>query len=297
MSPARFRWGLFLILIGVLLLLRNADILHDGFWAELVFYLPVVLIAVGIEKIFTKTRLSFISYLTSVFLFAGAIYVAAADSQRGSFFSETTYSRSYDPEVKALHATLELDATDVTIRDSGDEMIFGRFDRLTPKPDIRYRVDGQEAKVVFSQNRRSRFLGGLVEIETDEPQDWHLRFAGNIPLELECQGHESDLNLNLATTPVRRLTLDASDSDVYLRLGDLMPLVAVNVVGEDTKLVLRLPQEVGLKVAGDEYRSLLELTGLRPYDGSYITAGFDTVKSKVELTLDRRLSSVTIDFF
>ncbi len=75
MSPARFRWGLFLVLLGTLLLLRNSDVLNDNFWSDLLIYLPVILIAVGIEKIFAKSRVKVISYLTSVFLFLGAFYM------------------------------------------------------------------------------------------------------------------------------------------------------------------------------------------------------------------------------
>ena len=57
MSPARFRWGAILIQIGILWLLKNFDVITTDFWEDLLLYFPIILIAVGVEKIFTKSRL------------------------------------------------------------------------------------------------------------------------------------------------------------------------------------------------------------------------------------------------
>ncbi len=302
MSPARFRWGLFLVLLGTLLLLRNSEVLNDNFWADLLIYLPVVLIAVGVEKIFAKSRAKVISYLTSVFLFLGALYIAFSGSlggTEGSFFSQTIFEQEYDPSVRTLHAVLELDETDLTIRDSGEKMIYARFNRFTRKPKIEYEVVGDEAKVILESRSGPRsFLGGAVRIDTGDSQDWYVRFARNTPLELECLGNGSDLHLNFATTPLRRLRLDADDARVYIKLGDREPLVKIDIVGEDTNLRLRIPQNVGLKVFGEDYRSYLARIGLVKSNGGFVTNGFDTVGNKIEVNLDDRLGgSFSIDFF
>ena len=76
MSPARFRWGMFLIFIGTLILLVNLRVLNNNIWGDLLFYFPLVLIAIGIEKIFTHTRFQFISYASSVLLIAVGFYIA-----------------------------------------------------------------------------------------------------------------------------------------------------------------------------------------------------------------------------
>lgn len=299
MSPARFRWGLFLVLLGTLLLLRNAGIFNDNFWWDLLVYFPVVLIAVGIEKIFAKSRLQIISYLTSVFLFAGALYIALSGSSggiAGNFFSRTVFEKEYDPSVRTLHAVLELDETDLTVRDSGDELIYGRFDKFTRKPKIEYDVIGDKARVTFTSRPRS-WLGGAINIETGGPQDWYVRFSKDVALELECFGSSSDLHLNLSTTRLKSLTLGADDAAIYLKLGDLEPLVRVAIVGEDSDLRLRAPQNVGLKVAGEEYRSYLVRIGLLEKNGSFVNEGFDSLEKKIEVELDDQLESFSIDFF
>jgi len=299
MTPARFRWGLFLVLLGVLLLLRNTEVLNDNFWVDLLVYLPVVLIAVGIEKIFAKSRAKIISYLTSVALLLGALWIAFSGSLGGaecSFFSKTTFKMAYDPSIRAVHAVLDLDETDLTIRDSGDDLIYGSFDRFTRKPKTEYEIVGSEANITLTSRPRS-FLGGIIRIETDDPQDWYLRFARNIPLEMECFGNNSNLHLNFATTLLRRLKLDADDAQVYLKLGDRESLTKVDIVGENTNLRVRVPQNVGLKVFGNDYQPYLVRLGLTQSDGGFVTNGYDTVKNKIVVNLDDRLGSFSIDFF
>ena len=131
MTPARFRWGIILIQIGGLILLRNAGVLNDNLWVDLLVLSPIVLIAIGLEKIFTKSRAQFISYLTSVGLFFGGFLIAFYGSYGGdttSFFSETIYRKGSDPNVKSISATLRLDDTDLTIRDSGRDLVYGPTD-------------------------------------------------------------------------------------------------------------------------------------------------------------------------
>ena len=49
MTPARFRWGSLLVLVGVILLLRNLDVITNSFWTDFLIYFPILLIAIGIQ--------------------------------------------------------------------------------------------------------------------------------------------------------------------------------------------------------------------------------------------------------
>jgi len=195
-----------------------------------------------------------------------------------------------------LHAILGLDEIDLTIRDSGDELIYGRFDKFTHKPKIEYEVVEDEARVTFTSRSKS-LLGGAIKIQTGDPQDWYVRFSKDVPLELECSGNSSDLHLNFSTTPLRNLELDTYDATIYLKLGDLEPSVKVDISGEDSKLRLRVPDNVGLMVIGEEYRSYLERIGLVERDGDFVNEGYDSLSQKIEVNLDDRLESLAIDFF
>ncbi len=299
MTPARFRWGIILIQIGGLILLRNAGVLNDNLWVDLLVLSPIVLIAIGLEKIFTKSRAQFISYLTSVGLFFGGFLIAFYGSYGGdttSFFSETIYRKGSDPNVKSISATLRLDDTDLTIRDSGRDLVYGRFDRFTRKPKIDESLDAEELQVRLV-SRYGSFLGGVIDIDTDSPQDWYLKFSEDVPLELDCYGDNADIHLNLSTTPLKRLRLDTEDATIYLKLGVLEDFVTITVAGGNSDLRLRVPASTGLKVVGDDYGSYLTRLGFGKVTDGFTSEGYDTLTPKYEIDLDEDLSSFSLDFF
>ncbi len=301
MSPARFRWGIILVQMGVLILLANLDVINYNFFLEGVVFIAVVLIFVGIEKIFTKSRLQFISYLTSVGILVAGFAIAFNTSRggsAGSYLSETTLREKYDPDVQKLLAVLDFDNIDLTIRDAGNDLFYGRFDELTAKPKIEYKLADNGLAQVNMTKQSSSFFGGAIRIDTDSPRDWNLRFSDQVPLDLECYGEDSDIHLNLSTSPLENLKLDADNAKIYVRLGNLKPLVNVSIVGDDSSLKLRVPKDIGLRITGEDYGAyLLQLGFVEGGDGAFMNEGFDTLQTKIQVDLDFRLKSFVLDYF
>jgi hypothetical protein len=301
MTPARFRWGMLLILIGTLLLLVNADVLSNNFWIDFVYLIPFLLIAIGIEKIFSKTRLVAISYVSTVLLVAGALYVAFEGSRNdasGNFFQSTTLEYGADPSVKIIDAELELDRTSLTIRDATDEIMKARFGELTYKPGSDLQVqDGRASIRLDSKSGTRRFAGRTIQIETGDPDDWRVSFSKEVPLNLILTGQDCNLHLNMATTPLRELQLGAADADVYLKVGELEPQVKVTVTGLDAKLRFRLPQASGLLVTGVDDPAYLEEIGLVKNNGGYVNENYADASTRVEIALNERFRSLSIDFY
>lgn len=299
MTPARFRWGILFILLGTLLFLRNLDIIRGDFWVGMVMFFPVLLIAIGIEKIFTKTKFQIVSYATSILIFAAGLGFAVSENfgySTGSYFSESHVAKQHDDSVKRIVAEVEVDATALTIRDSGEDIINASFDRFTRKPEWKYDVVGDRAEVKMT-SRGNDFVGGIVKVETDNQQDWMVSFSNSIPLDFVCKGDDADVHLNLETTPLENLVLDLQNSYIYLKLGDLMPLVHVKIDGEDSNLKLRIPEEVGVRISADGYESYFEHVGMKKDNGWFVKSGNDTLKSQVEINMNAKLSSFSIDYF
>jgi hypothetical protein len=300
MTPARFRWGALLVLVGLILLLRNLDVIDSNyFWTGFLIYFPILLIAIGIEKIFTRSKFQAVSYATTVLVFAGGLYLALSGSHSssgGDFFQETSYNWTDDAAVKELHAVLDLGRGNLTVRDATDELVFAQFNEFSSKPEIERSVDGGVGNIRFT-GKGSRFLGGLVKIETGEDADWYLSFSNVLPLILECNGSQSDIHLNLATTPVKQLKVDAEEATVYLKLGDLEDRVNVDVSGSDSDVRLRIPITAGLRVSGITDEQYLKQVGLERHNGWFTNAGYDTMRSKIDVNLDDKQSSLSIDFY
>ncbi|MGD8605404.1 MAG: toast rack family protein [Anaerolineales bacterium] len=299
MTPSRLRWGLILIQIGLLILLVNIGVLNWNFTIDLLSAIPFFLIAVGVEKIFTRSRLQFISYLAVLFIFFGGLYVAyegSYGSERTSYFKESTYQLNANPEVKTIKAVLKLGEGDLTIRDATDDLVYARFADFTPKPSIRYELEDSNATVTFTSGS-DRLLGGVIRVELDEASDWTVYFSKFVPLDLECRGEKSDINLNLATTPLRNLKVDADNADMYVRLANVQPVVTADFKGTGSDLLLRLPINSGVRFEGRDFDSYLRQIGLIETDGAFVNEGYDTLVNKIDINLDSRLDNLTVEFF
>lgn len=300
MSPAKFRWGLILIQIGVIILLFNLDVIGNRAIEDLLVLFPVVLIAVGIEKLFTKTKLSFIAYLSSIFLFLGGLAVvltSQGSSYYDDFFSESTFSLEADPSIERIDATLKLDNANLKIRDAGQDLIYARFDKFTRKPKITHDILDGISNIKFN-SRSGSFLGGAVQVTTDEPQDWYIRFSEEIPLELECVGEESYIHLNLSTSLLEKLNIDADKSEIYVKLGDLVPEVNVTIAGNDSDLKLRLPETAGVRISGEDISNYLDALGfVESDDGSYVNEDYDTFETRINVEIKSRINNFIVDMY
>lgn len=299
MTPARFRWGALLILLGILLLLRNMDVINNNFWTDFAIYFPIFLIAVGVEKIFTKSKLQFISYLTTVFLFAGGLFLAFNGSSGGesdNFFSESSYRQEAKPEIKAIHAVINLGHSNLTVRDATDDLVTGQFKQFTAKPEIKFSETGSDAFLTLN-GRGKEFFWGLVKIEGGDPNDWYLSFSNSVPLSLECDGNNCDIHLNLATTPTQKVKVNADQATIYLKLGSDRDDVNVDLTGKDSDIRLRVPVSAALKVTGSNDDEYLSQVGLKREGEAFVNSGYDTLKNHIVVNLDDRLSSLSIDYY
>jgi len=298
MTPARLRWGLILIQIGILVLLVNLDVINYNFLWDLAWAIPIFLIAIGVEKIFTRSRFEFVSYLVVAFVFLGGLYIAIRGSHgadAANYFDATTYRQELEEGVKSLNVVLRPGEGQLEIRDATTDLVYGRFASYTPKPRIDYKLtdDGTAGIIMTSRNR------GLARgiIKMSEGNDWTLKFSREIPLEMECYGDHSDLDLNLATTPVRRLKLNADDASIYLRLGRLEPNVSVEIKGGDSELRLRLPRDVGARFVSGAFDSRLRMEGLIEQGEYMITEGYDTLQTRIDIKLDDNLQNLNLRFY
>ncbi|MDZ4723590.1 MAG: DUF5668 domain-containing protein [candidate division Zixibacteria bacterium] len=311
MTPARFRWGMLLVLIGALLLLRNMDIIGGRFWEALVFYSPFLFIAIGIEKIFTGSRVQIISYLSTIALVAGAVYVSFLSTSEGrlnsmfrigvsSYFDEKVFRAvpAEDEPLRSILVEMQLYDTHLEVRDASDDVLYARVGKYQVKPEFYYNVSGDEAHAIFSQTR-NHVMGNVIKFELSDKgdEDWTVRFSRDIPLELRCAFEGSDIHLNLATTPLRKLEMRADASDVYLVIGTLQPEVYLDLTGDEALFKLRVPTGSGLKVTGVNDEVFLNHLGLRLEDNYFINDVYNDASNKINVELDDRISSLSIDYY
>ncbi|MCP4706226.1 MAG: hypothetical protein GY865_16645, partial [candidate division Zixibacteria bacterium] len=278
MSPARFRWGLMFVAIGLAILLTNADVLGYDFWMELFSLWPMILIAIGLEKIFLHSKLRFISYLAPLLLVGTMVYAGFISEDGGAYessYRSSRWSETIDSSVNTIEAKIDHYRSDIQIGKSRSNLIKARFDRFSRKPkiqfsqsdsvanlDIKYRRGGPGRIIVFGKRRFDN--------------DWNLSFTDNSTLSLTCLGDDSNVDLNFKLVPLKELKVDNDDGEIRLEIGELVADVFAEIKGDDAVLRIRAPEGCGLKVDVSEanYIDYLESLNLTKVDNYYISENY-----------------------
>lgn len=299
MSPARFRWGLLLIFFGVLFLLINMGTLNHNIWGDLLYFSPFLLIAIGIEKIFTRSRLELISYASSVLLVAGGLILAFTSGSGGrdtDFFSEVDGRIEAQGDIQTLNAVIRLNEEDLTVSDYTDEVAEWSVEKFTRKPQVDFNKGDGNATLNF-ENKKGGMWGRVLHIDPDGENIWYLAFSRQIPLFLDCTGDRSDVHLDFSETPLRRLKVDIADGRIYVVIGKSEPNVEFEATGVDAKLRLRVPNDAGLRIRGIDDPEYLRTIGLVESNGDFVTEGYDSMTNKINVKLDDRFNSLTLEFY
>ena len=145
MTPARLRWGLILIALGVLIIMCNTGRLDWDYWLELATWWPVLLIAIGIEKIFQNSRMKFISFLSPIIL-VGTMGIVAmnytgSEFRSDSIFDTKRWSWDVDEAPSRMLVDISHGRNDVMINHSQSYLATGRFGVFSRNPRIDNDID------------------------------------------------------------------------------------------------------------------------------------------------------------
>lgn len=298
MSPAKLRWGLLFIAVGILILATNAGWLSDYYWLELLEWWPLLLIALGIEKIFQKTGARVISYLSPVALILFMFYLAIDIGDRDpshNYFSRMRWDREMDSSVKMIEANIDHGDYDIRVSRTPDMLAEIRAERYTRKPDIDYE---KRDSIGILNIDHGMSAGSIIYFHNGRMRDdWTIEFSELVPVKLNCMGRDSDVNLLMSRIPLKEITLENEEGDIYLKIGDLQPEVRIHIKGEDSRLILRVPANSGLRAEGGTYAGYFEEIGMTGVDEYFYSPGYDTAMIKVDLEIADQLRHLSIEYY
>ena len=121
-----------------------------------------------------------------------------------------------DPEVKAIHLTVDVSAAEVDLAvHSGDTILAGRFRYRTSTsgaPEIRYEKSGSSADIEL----RSRKVKSTFNLDSDD-QTWDLSLSQKYTWDIALDIGVSEASMDFTDLPLRSLKLDVGVSECHIR--------------------------------------------------------------------------------
>jgi hypothetical protein len=299
MKIAKIRNGVILISLGIVFLLNNLGYVPWGVWFRILSLWPVILVAIGIELIFRKTRLSFLTILSPLLFMAailGPTYFQRVELHR-IYRAPDTYqwSENLDTSVAKVTAIIQLRAGNLEISSDPYKMISANLEYVERKPITTYEYSGFDSSATVEIRDREK---GWKEWSWRSwgSKDWEIRFTRRIPMNLRIYAKASDGELDLSDLRVESLNLDIKAVNFDIKLGELVDRLDGKIDSDASRLSITIPEDAGLKI--ENYAKLTsasfsELSVLE-YDNIYQTSNFDQASRKITLSLEGSVTRLVV---
>ncbi len=298
-------WGIFLVIIGALLVLRNFNFLEfDIHWSELVRYWPVALIFIGISSLTKTEALSKFQWLVPVIMIVTVVLILVKGVNWGttendfswhhSDSSDTSYSAQnfnveLKPETKIANLVFEGGAASFAIEDTTNQLL----QATTTFKGSQYMLenvhtDSLEDITLKMNNNHFKFKDGEfdnnVVMKLNTNPIWTMDFSIGA----------GDVMFDLSKYKIKELKMDAGAAALDIKLGGLIDN-DVEINAGASSVTLRIPENVNCNLKLDAVLSSKNLEGLKKVnDNKYESETFDPNAKTLTISIDAGVSSVDI---
>ncbi len=316
MSYKKLFWGILLVIIGILFILKNTGLIFFDWWT--IFRLwPLILILWGISLIPIKDSVKLI--LTLVTIALAFLLMTKFDKRERPFWQwnrdrddwsyqykfdddddSTTYSefegsfqelfQAYDSTIQTAKLSFDAAAGDYKISDSllTDKLLLFRkkgnignysmtSDDEAGRRNIRLKIDDSRVRI--------KNHGNIVQMYLNPNPVWDFDFdigAANI-------------NFDLSKFKVAKIDLDGGASAISLKLGDKAVRSNVSIDAGAASIDIEVPSSSGVEVKTETVLSSRNLPGFKKIsNGLFRSDNYATSASKIFIEIDAGVSSVNV---
>ncbi len=310
MRVSSIRWGVIWIGVGFFFLAINFEALDALVFPRLFSLWPVLLIAVGVELIFRKTRFYFLALLSPLLIAAAFTLAASYKGGPGWDFDEFLRSWSWryegekidlveiplDDAIDTVNVVLDCGSIKFDIQPASRRLFSAETRYYKRSPVISHRTEGEVEFIRYEDREKPRW--SLLNIVRSARQT-DFKIPGRLPLKMNISTEADFPDLDFSNIRLIDLKLYVRSGEVTFRLGDLEDSVRVEISGKTGELSIILPSDLGLEITGNADRlddALLE-TDLVEFSGGYRSDHFGEAEQKLYILLDARVKSITINTY
>jgi hypothetical protein len=296
-------WGLVLVLIGTLFILKNLDIVYFS-WHSIWRLWPVVLVLIGIAILPIKSGIKIA--LTIITLIIATIILVSFPK----FHDWNSWSDNLDRNIESPADTPMIDQKIFEPYNDGiteAEMVFdaaaGNFKIDQSSTELfEFLREGNLGKYNYSMkelgNRRD------IRIELDEGRVRNIDLKNNVSLklnpaplwDLKIDVGAASIDMDLSEFKIRKLDIDGGASSINIRMGNKQDDGKVMINSGASSITIRVPQDVACEVRVKTVLSSKNLEGFdRVSDGTYVTPGFAESSKNLVIQIEAAVSSLQVE--
>ncbi len=313
MSYKKLFWGMILIVVGTLFILRNLGILWFS-WRDIWQFWPIFIIIWGVSLLPIKALYRLLFSLAAIVF--GIILIHQYGSREsvfkwrdnGAYFNyhndddddiedkaylnsgenKGSLHESMNEEIDYAELNLEVGAGEFDLIGTSDKLIICEFTKkdlyqLSSKTINNRAIVNLEMK---DMEWKGREINNDVIIRMNQSPEWTL----------DMDVGAADLNMDLRPFNVRKISLDGGASAVELTLGERADKVNIEIDAGAASITLHIPKDTGCELNTESFMIGKSLEGFEKISkGYYKTKNFNTSEKKIYVDLEAAISSFNVD--
>lgn len=305
MSYKKIFWGIILIAIGILIMLKNLDLIWFS-WHSLWALWPVLLILWGISVLPVKDYIKLIISLVAV---AVGIVVVSTQPDINTFGfrwhrhnhdwqikydndsvfnADENFSEPYNKSIKEGTLYVDAAAGQFIFRDSTDNLY--NFEKSGGNTHYQTSVEIDSTKAIV----RLKLKDGTIN--AGKGAESHIKLNINPTWNINFNVGAADLQMDLNKYKVRSVNLEGGASSIYLKIGDLNEDQKIKISAGASSIHLLVPKSRACEVKTNTVLSSRELSGFNRIERHlYRTSNFNTAKFKSYIDVDAAVSSLNVE--
>jgi len=306
MKISSIRWGIIWIGIGLFFLAINFRVLDNLVFPALFSLWPILLIAIGVELIFRKTRFYFLALLSplliaAAFVFA-AVYAGGYSWSFDEFWKDWSWTYegekkfnqevSFDSEIDTIRLTMDLGQADFDIDPSEKTVFSVRTNYYNKSPIVTYKNENPVAYIEY-RNRESGNQSIFSIKKRRIFNNFQIYQGASLYVDIETKIKYPVLDFSRFKLEELNLSLKSSESRI--RFGDNNANARIEINGKSERLILEIPEEFGLEILMDDFDMdrLKKIEGLYRFPDGFRTGDFQNTDRRATVVLD--ISTKKID--
>ena len=290
--------ALILIAIGVFFLLVNIRPDIDV-WPILFRYWPLILIFIGIGKIFDSlifggrggpgssdhVSAATIAFLVLIVIFGIAIWRGHRHNER----LHDTHSISL-LGAKTVSTYIDMPAGQLTLTGGDARLLDADFDYAEQegKPSVDYSVSGDHGQLDIKQERAQLHFGTTHNT-------WTLHFGGDEPLDVKLNIGAGKSDLDFSGLNLTHLEVNIGAGEVNLDLtGARKANLQADIKGGVGSARIRLPKDIGVRVHASGGIGSVNTDGLTRDGGEYVNAAYGKSPVTIDLTVQGGVGEIVL---
>lgn len=302
MNARKVSWGLFLIIIGIILVLRNMGVLHFYIsWRDLWKWWPAILIFLGVSSLLKNTSLRKYDWLMPVLIIIVLVYFLYSGINR--IKDESVVSSETRKEINKQHFYQEIDKT-ITRAKLNFE---GGGAKFILVDTTAYLIDA------YTATRIGEYT--LEKIQNDSVEVLNFKMSkGDVKIYDDKLDNTIDIRMNtfpvwdidlslgagtgvfdFSKFKVSNLTIASGAAEIDLKIADNYPKTTVRIESGASSLKIRIPKSAQCLLNIDAVLSSKNIEGfVKKDDDTWESGNYTGTGNIMTIEVDAGVSEIDI---